>query len=86
LRFLTCTFEKSEIDVRNLRVLVSAGGGGIGRAIAESFAASGAQVLLARVTKAATAATRDAVPGLTAIVGAASSAADDHVGPSEQRP
>ena len=32
-----------EIDVRDLRVLVTAGGSGIGRTIAESFAAAGAR-------------------------------------------
>ena len=33
-----------QIDVRDLRVLVTAGGSGIGRAVAESFAAFGAKV------------------------------------------
>jgi NAD(P)-dependent dehydrogenase (short-subunit alcohol dehydrogenase family) len=72
---LTSALSMPEIDVRNLRVLVTAGGSGIGRAVAESFAASGAKV---HVTDAAesTLATIDAVPGLTGTVGDASNAED----------
>jgi NAD(P)-dependent dehydrogenase (short-subunit alcohol dehydrogenase family) len=65
-----------EIDVRGLRVLVTAGAGGIGRAIAESFAAAGAMVHVTDVVEATLAATLDAVPGLTGTVGDASRAED----------
>ena len=73
---MTSTFAKPEIDVRNLRVLVTAGGSGIGRTIAESFAASGARVHVTDVAEAALEATIDAVPGVTASVGDASSEED----------
>jgi hypothetical protein len=39
----TSTLTMPEIDVRNLRVLVTSGGNAIGRAIAEGFAAFGAK-------------------------------------------
>ena len=76
MRFLIPTFTKPEIDVHNLRVLITAGGGGIGRALAESFAASGAKVHVTDVAEAAVAATIDAVPGLSGTVGDASNAED----------
>jgi NAD(P)-dependent dehydrogenase (short-subunit alcohol dehydrogenase family) len=65
-----------EIDVRNLRVLVTAGGGGIGRTIAEGFAACGAQVHVTDVSEPTLAATIAAVPGLTGTVGDAACAGD----------
>jgi NAD(P)-dependent dehydrogenase (short-subunit alcohol dehydrogenase family) len=74
--FLTSTSSMPEIDVRNLRVLVTAGGGGIGRAVAESFAASGAKVHVTDMAEATLAATIDAVPGLTGTIGDASNADD----------
>ena len=65
-----------EIDVRDLRVLVTAGAGGIGRAIAESFAAAGAKVHVTDVVESTLAATIDAVPGLTGTIGDASCVED----------
>ncbi len=65
-----------EIDVRDLRVLVTAGAGGIGRAIAESFAAAGAKVHVTDVAEATLAAAIDAVPALTGTVGDASNVND----------
>jgi NAD(P)-dependent dehydrogenase (short-subunit alcohol dehydrogenase family) len=74
--FLTSTLAVPEIDVRNLRVLVTAGGSGIGRAIAESFAACGAKVHVTDVAESTLAAAIDAVPALTGTVGDASNAED----------
>jgi NAD(P)-dependent dehydrogenase (short-subunit alcohol dehydrogenase family) len=74
---LSLTASAPEIDVRNLRVLVTAGGNGIGRAIAESFVASGAKVHVTDVAETAVAAAIDAVPGLTGTVGDAANA--EHV-------
>ena len=65
-----------EIDVRDLRVLVTAGGDGIGRTIAESFAAAGAKVHVTDVVESTLATTIDAVPGLTGTVGDASNVED----------
>jgi NAD(P)-dependent dehydrogenase (short-subunit alcohol dehydrogenase family) len=76
ITFLTAALTMPAIDVRNLRVLITAGGSGIGRTIAESFAASGARVHVTDVAEAAVAATIDAVPGLSGTVGDASSAED----------
>ncbi len=73
---LTSTVVAPEIDVRNLRVLVTAGAGGIGRAIAESFVAAGAKVHVTDVVEATLAAAIDAVPGLTGTVGDASNVED----------
>jgi NAD(P)-dependent dehydrogenase (short-subunit alcohol dehydrogenase family) len=73
---LTATVTMPEIDVRNLRVLVTAGGSGIGRAIAESFAACGAKVHVTDAAEATLATTIRAVPGMTGTVGDASSAED----------
>ena len=65
-----------QLDVRDLRVLVTAGGSGIGRAIAEGFAASGAKVHVTDVVEATLADALDAVPGLTGTVGDASNVED----------
>jgi NAD(P)-dependent dehydrogenase (short-subunit alcohol dehydrogenase family) len=73
---LTSTLTAPEIDVRDLRVLVTAGGSGIGRAVAESFAASGAKVHVTDVAESALATAIDAVPGLTGTVGDAANAGD----------
>ena len=64
------------IDVRNLRVLVTAGGSGIGREIAESFAASGAKVHVTDIAETTLTAAIDAVPGLSGTVGDASNSQD----------
>ena len=74
--FVNSTPTMPEIDVRNLRVLVTAGGSGIGRAIAESFAASGAKVHVTDMAEATLAAAIDAVPALTGTVGDAANAED----------
>ncbi len=74
--FLNSTLTTPEIDVRDLRVLVTAGGSGIGRTVAESFAACGAKVHVTDVAESALGATIDAVPGLTGTVGDAANAED----------
>ena len=71
---MTSTSTAPEIDVRDLRVLVTAGGSGIGRTVAESFAASGAKVHVTDVAEGALAAAVDA--GLSGTVGDVSSIAD----------
>jgi NAD(P)-dependent dehydrogenase (short-subunit alcohol dehydrogenase family) len=73
---LTSTVIAPEIDVRNLRVLVTAGGSGIGRVIAESFAGAGAKVHVTDVVESTLAAAIDSVPGLTGTVGDASNVKD----------
>ena len=65
-----------EIDVRDLRVLVTAGASGIGRTIAESFTAAGAKVHVTDVVETTLAATINAVPGLTGTIGDASRVED----------
>ncbi|WP_205648711.1 SDR family oxidoreductase [Acuticoccus kandeliae] len=56
------------IDATGQRVIVTAGGSGIGRVIAESFLARGAKVHICDVDEAALAETLSANPGLTGIV------------------
>jgi NAD(P)-dependent dehydrogenase (short-subunit alcohol dehydrogenase family) len=73
---LTSTVTAPEIDVRNLRVLVTAGGSGIGRTIAESFAAAGAKVHVTDAAESTLAAAVEAVPGLTGTVGDAANIKD----------
>jgi NAD(P)-dependent dehydrogenase (short-subunit alcohol dehydrogenase family) len=73
---LTSTLATPEIDVRNLRVLVTAGASGIGRTIAESFAAAGAKVHVTDVVETMLAAAIDAVPGLTGTIGDAANVKD----------
>lgn len=64
------------IDVRGLKVLVTAGAAGIGRVIAETFAVAGARV---HVTDLQGDALRDAVSGSTGLTGSAGDASDpDH--------
>jgi NAD(P)-dependent dehydrogenase (short-subunit alcohol dehydrogenase family) len=73
---LSSTVIAPEIDVRDLRVLVTAGAGGIGRVIAESFTAAGAKVHVTDVVEATLAAAIDGVPGLTGTVGDAANGED----------
>ncbi|WP_374385095.1 SDR family oxidoreductase [Dongia sp.] len=61
------------IDVRDLRVLVTAGAGGIGRVIAEAFAAAGACVHVTDVSEKALADVMAAGSGITGTVGDAAS-------------
>lgn len=60
------------IDVRDLRVLVTAGATGIGRAIAETYVASGARVHITDVSEASIAVALRDIPGLSATCGDAS--------------
>lgn len=64
------------IDVRDVRVLVTAGAGGIGRAIAEAFAVAGARVHITDVAESAIAETISAAPDITATCGDASNTND----------
>ena len=64
------------IDVRGMRVLVTAGAAGIGRAIAEEFAAGGARVHVTDILATSVAEAVGAVPGLTGTAGDAASEAD----------
>jgi NAD(P)-dependent dehydrogenase (short-subunit alcohol dehydrogenase family) len=64
------------IDVRDLRVLVTAGASGIGRAIAGAFADCGARVHITDVSEASIASAMAEIPGLSATCGDASVAAD----------
>jgi NAD(P)-dependent dehydrogenase (short-subunit alcohol dehydrogenase family) len=60
------------IDVRDLRVLVTAGGSGIGRAIAEAFAGAGARVHVTDVAETAVSQTLADLPDVTGTCGDAS--------------
>ncbi|MBK8160949.1 MAG: SDR family oxidoreductase [Rhodospirillaceae bacterium] len=60
------------IDVRDFRVLVTAGGGGIGRVVAEMFAAAGARVHITDVSEEAL---HDTLSGGIAMTGTAGDAA-----------
>jgi NAD(P)-dependent dehydrogenase (short-subunit alcohol dehydrogenase family) len=64
------------IEVRDLRVLVTAGGAGIGRVIAESFAAAGAKVHVTDVVQSALSDAIASTPGLTGTQGDVADAAD----------
>jgi NAD(P)-dependent dehydrogenase (short-subunit alcohol dehydrogenase family) len=63
------------IDVRNLRVLVTAGAGGIGRAIAESFVSGGAQVHISDISQDAI---DDAIANGGLLTGTLGDASDPH--------
>lgn len=54
-----------DLGVSGLRVLITAGGAGIGRAMTEAFAAGGAKVHLSDIDEAALDATAKALPGVT---------------------
>lgn len=60
------------IVVSDLKVLVTAGAGGIGRAIAEAFASGGGRVHITDVSETAVADALAKVPGMTGTVGDAS--------------
>lgn len=64
------------IDVRDLRVLVTAGAGGIGRVIAEAFAAAGARVHVTDVNETALAEIVTAGSGITGTPGDAANMAN----------
>jgi NAD(P)-dependent dehydrogenase (short-subunit alcohol dehydrogenase family) len=64
------------IDVRDLRVLVTAGASGIGRAIAGAFANAGARVHITDIDDASIAQALSDLPGLSATCGDASAAGD----------
>ena len=61
------------IDVRDVRVLVTAGAGGVGRAIASAFSASGARVHITDISESAVNDALAALSRVTATVGDAAS-------------
>ena len=63
------------IGVRDLRVLVTAGASGIGRAIAEAFVSGGSQVHITDISEAAI---NDAVTKIAGLSGTPGDAADPH--------
>lgn len=64
------------IKTQNLRVLVTAGGGGIGKSIAKSFVQTGAKVHICDVDETVLTSTLDSVSGLTGTLGDASNITD----------
>lgn len=64
------------IDVRDLKVLVTAGADGIGRVIAEAFARSGSRVHITDISEQAMDRTLSEVPGLSGTCGDASAVTD----------
>jgi NAD(P)-dependent dehydrogenase (short-subunit alcohol dehydrogenase family) len=64
------------LHLRGARVLVTAGGSGIGRAIAETFVAAGARVHVTDIAEAALQATLAALPSATGTLGDAALIAD----------
>lgn len=73
---MTASERPRVIDVRDQRVLVTAGAGGIGRVIAEAFAVAGARVHITDIAEPSIASTLSDMPGLTATCGDASVAGD----------
>ena len=64
------------LDARDMRVLVTAGGSGIGRAIAETFLAAGARVHLTDIAEEALSDTLTALPLASGTLGDAACSAD----------
>ena len=64
-----------DISLKGLRVVITAGGAGIGRAIARHFVADGARVHVCDVAEGALAETRAALPGIGATLADVSDAA-----------
>jgi len=73
---MTAGGKQHAIDVRDLKILVTAAGGGIGRTIAEAFAAGGAQVHITDVAENSLAEMVNGTPGLSATCADASDAND----------
>jgi NAD(P)-dependent dehydrogenase (short-subunit alcohol dehydrogenase family) len=73
---MTAVGRACTIDVRDLRVLVTAGANGIGRTVTEMFAAGGARVHITDVAEDAIEEVVDAVPGVTGTKGDASESRD----------
>jgi NAD(P)-dependent dehydrogenase (short-subunit alcohol dehydrogenase family) len=65
-----------ELSARNLRVLVTAGGSGIGRVIAETFSKAGARVHISDIDEKFLAATRRALPAVSQTLGDVAQPAD----------
>ena len=65
-----------QLSARNLRVLVTAGGSGIGRVIAETFSKAGARVHISDIEEKFLAATQRALPALSQTLGDVAKLAD----------
>lgn len=73
---MASTGRARDLDVRDLRVLVTGGGGGIGRVIAETLTAAGAHVHITDVHENTINEAISAIPGLTGTLGDAADARD----------
>jgi NAD(P)-dependent dehydrogenase (short-subunit alcohol dehydrogenase family) len=65
-----------ELSAKNLRVLVTAGGSGIGRVIAQTFASAGARVHISDIEEKVLAEARKALPGVSHTLGDVAKLAD----------
>lgn len=65
-----------ELSAKGLRVLVTAGGSGIGRVVAETFANTGARVHISDIEEKFLAATKRALPGVSQTLGDVAKLAD----------